>query len=390
MKKFQGTDFVRFDSLLEEDEVMVRDSIREWVEDNVIPAVDRHFQEDEFHIPWKEPLAELGVFGATIDGYGGGGLSSVAAGLMYQELERGDSGLRSFVSVMNGLVIHPIFTYGDEGHRERWLPALIRGEKIGCFGVTEPDYGSNPGGMQTRADKVKGGFLLNGTKRWITNGSIADVAVVFARTKAGIRAFLVEGGSEGLSAPLIDEKWSLRASVTSELILEDCFVPNENLLPGSEIGLKAALECLNQARHSIAWGAIGTMMACYEEGLEYTLTRKQFADKPLAGHQLVQRKLSGMLTEISKAQLLTLRVARMKDEGTATHAHISMIKRDNCYWALEIARTVRDMLGASGITHEYQVGRHLLNFESVKTYEGTHDIHHLILGEHITGIPAYE
>jgi len=390
MKKFTGTDFVSLDGLLAEDEIMVRDAIREWVEDNVIPVVDEHFQKDEFHLPWASPLAELGVFGATIDGYGGQGLSSVAAGLIYQELERGDSGLRSFVSVMNGLVIFPIHAFGSDEQKEKFLPGLIRGEKIGCFGLTEPDFGSNPGGMLTRADKVKGGFVLNGTKRWITNGPIADVAVVFAKAKDGIRGFLVEKDSEGFSAPTIKDKWSLRASITGEIIMEDCFVPDESLMPGSEIGLKSALACLNQARHSIAWGAIGSMMACYEEALEYATTRKQFGGEPIAKHQLVQKKLSNMLTEISKAQLLTLQVGRMKDRGTVTHAHISMVKRNNCYWALKIARTARDILGASGITHEYQSGRHLLNFESVKTYEGTHDIHHLILGEHITGIPAYD
>ncbi len=389
MKKFQGTDFVHLDGLLTEEEVMVRDSLRAWVEDRVIPVVDRLYQEDEFPLEWRTELAELGVLGAGIQGYGGGGLSNVCRGLMYQELERGDSGLRSFASVMNGLVMYPIERYGTREQKERWLPALVRGEKVGCYGLTEPDYGSNPGGLLTRAERVGDGWLLNGTKRWITNGSISDVAVVWARTAEGIRGFLVETDTEGFSAPRIEQKWSLRASVTSELILEDCLVPEDALLPGTEVGLGAALSCLNQARYGIAWGAVGVMMACYEEALEYVLTRRQFDDRPLASHQLVQKRLSHMLTELTKAQLLVLRIGRLKDEGRATHAHISMAKRNNCYHALDIARTARDMLGASGITHEYQCGRHMLNMESVITYEGAHDVHHLILGHEITGIPAY-
>ncbi len=390
MKKFQGADFCRLDTVLSEEEIMVRDSIREWVDDQVIPVVDRHFQEDTFHMPWKDELGELGVLGAGIEGYGGGGLSNVCRGLIYQELERGDSGIRSFASVMNGLVIYPIYTYGSEEQKDRWLPKLCRGEAVGCYGLTEPDFGSNPGGMLTRAEKTADGWVLNGTKRWITNGSIADVAVIFAKTDEGIRAFLVESDREGFTAPLVKEKWSLRASVTSEIILEDCLIPLENLMPGSDIGLKTALNCLNEARYGIAWGAIGTMMACYDEGLEYVMTRTQFKGKPLAGHQLIQKKLSIILTEITKAQFLTLQVGRLKDQGLANYAHISMVKRNNCHWALKIARMVRDMLGASGITHEYQVGRHLLNLESVITYEGAHDIHHLILGDYITGIPAFE
>ncbi len=390
MKKFQGADFCGFDTLLSEEEVMVRDSIREWVDAEVIPVVDKHFQEDTFHMPWKDQLAEIGVLGAGLTGHGGGGMSSVCTGLIYQELERGDSGIRSFASVINGLVIYPINEYGSEEQKEKWLPRLVNGEAIGCYGLTEPDFGSNPGGMLTRAEKTADGWVLNGTKRWITNGSISDIAVVFAKTKEGIRAFLVETDREGFTAPLIKEKWSLRASVTSEIIMEDCVVPEGSLMPGSDLGLKTALSCLNQARYGIAWGAIGSMMACYDEGLNYVMARTQFKGKPLAGHQLVQKKLSNILTEITKAQFMTLQVGRLKDQGLANYAHISMIKRNNCYWALRIARMVRDMLGASGITHEYQAGRHMLNFESVKTYEGAHDIHHLILGDYITGIPAYE
>lgn len=391
MKKFQGTDFVDIDSLLSEEEVMIRDTIREWVSENVIPVIDEHFQNDEFHLPWRQPLGELGVLGASVaEEYGGSGLGAVASGLIYQELERGDSGLRSFASVMNSLVMYPIEAFGSEEQKREWLPKLAGGEKIGCYGLTEPDFGSNPGGMLTRAERTENGWTLNGAKRWITNGTISDVAVVFAKTADGVRGFLVEKGAPGFSAPEIKQKWSLRASVTSELIFEDCEIPADAVLPGTEAGLKTALMCLNQARYGIAWGAIGSMMACYEEALEYAMTRKQFRDMPIAKHQLVQKKISNMLTEISKAQMLTLQIGRMKEAGKATHAHISMIKRNNCYWALKIARIARDMLGASGITHEYQCGRHMLNFESVKTYEGTHDIHHLILANHVTDIPAFE
>ena len=390
MKRFTGTDFMDIDTLLSEEEIMVRDTVREWVEDNVVPVVDKHFQEDTFHLPWKDDLAELGVLGAGVEGYGGGGLSNVCRGLMYQELERGDSGLRSFASVMNALVIYPIHTYASEEQKERWLPDLIAGKKIGCYGLTEPDFGSNPGGMLTRAERVKDGWLINGTKRWITNGSLSDVAVVFAKTSEGFRGFLVPTDTEGFSAPVIKDKWSLRASITSELIMEDCLVPEDSIMPGSDAGLKVALSCLNQARYGIAWGAVGVMMDCYEEALEYVMTRRQFKDRPLASHQLVQKKLSNMLTEITKAQLLVLQLGRLKDKGLCNFAQISMAKRNNCYWALKIARIARDMLGASGITHEYHCGRHMLNMESVKTYEGAHDIHHLILGEKITGIGAYD
>jgi glutaryl-CoA dehydrogenase len=383
-------DFLCLDAFLAEEEVMVRDAIHDWVQEQVVPVVDDHFQKDHFHLPWKDELAELGVLGAGIEGYGGTYLSNVCRGLMYQELERGDSGLRSFASVTNSLVIYPIYTFGSEAQREAWLPELTSGRKVGCFALTEPDFGSNPGGMRTNAERVDGGWRLNGWKRWITNGSIADVAIVFAATPEGIRGFLVEKDRPGFQAPRIVEKWSLRASVTSEVILDDVIVPEENLLPGTDIGLKAALMCLTEARHGIAWGAIGAMLACYLEAHAYVMTRRQFGNRPLASHQLVQKRLSWMLTEISRVQALTLHIGRMKDRGLATHAHISMAKRSNCATALEIARTARDMLGASGITHEYTCGRHLLNLESVNTYEGAEDVHHLVLGQHITGIPAFE
>ncbi len=391
MAKFPGADFLNLaETAYSEEERMVKASIRQWVEEKVYPIVDRCYQEDRFPDEWRKDLADLGVLGSGLTDYGGSGLSSVCRGLIYRELERGDSGLRSFASVMNSLVMYPIHRYGTEAQREAWLPGLVRGEKIGCYGLTEPDFGSNPGGMLTRAEKVAGGWLLNGTKRWITNGTVADVAVVFARTTDGIRGFLVPRGTPGYSAPLIGQKWSLRASVTSELVFEDCLVPEDALLPGTDVGLKAALSCLSEARYGIAWGAVGTMEACFEEGLDYVMHRRQFGNRPLASHQLVQKRLSEILTATCQAELLALQVGRLKDRGLCNFAHISMAKRANCQTALETARTVRDMLGASGITHEYRVGRHMLNFESVNTYEGAHDLHHLILGEYITGIPAYE
>jgi glutaryl-CoA dehydrogenase len=390
MAKFKGADFLSImETQFTEEERMVRDSVREWVEDRVIPVVDRCYQEDLFPLEWKDELASLGALGPGLAEYGGLELSHVCRGLIYRELERGDSGLRSFASVMNSLVMFPIRAYGTKAQQEKWLPGMIRGEKVGCFGLTEPDFGSNPGGMLTRAEKVADGWLLNGTKRWITNGSISDVAIVFAKTAEGIRGFLVPKETPGFSAPVIRQKWSLRASVTSELIMEDCLVAEDAILPGTSIGLKAPLTCLSEARYGIAWGAVGVMEACYEEAFDYVMTRRQFEDKPLASHQLVQQRLSSMLTETVKSELLILQVGRLKDLGLVNHAHISMAKRNNCEVALDIARTARDMLGASGITHEYHCGRHMMNMESVKTYEGAHDVHHLILGDYITGIPAY-
>jgi glutaryl-CoA dehydrogenase len=384
---YNGVDFYNLNELLSDEERLARDTIRDFVSERVIPIIEKHNREGTFPIHLVPQLAELGVLGANLKGYGCAGLNAVAYGLIMQELERGDSGLRSFASVQGSLVMYPIYQYGSEEQKNQWLPEMAAGRKIGCFGLTEPDFGSNPSGMLTRAVKDGNGWILNGTKRWITNGSIADVAVVWARTEDGIRGFLVEKGTKGFITSEQKGKFSLRASVTSELILEDCRIPLENLLPGSK-GIQSPLSCLNQARYGIAWGAIGAASACYDEAVTYAKTRIQF-DKPIASFQLIQEKLVYMLSEITKGQLLCLQLGRLKDEGKVTAQQISLAKMNNVYHALQIARTARDILGASGITDEYQCGRHLCNLESVYTYEGTHNIHTLILGEWITGIPAY-
>jgi glutaryl-CoA dehydrogenase len=385
---FKGLDFYNLDVLLSEEERMVRDTIRDFVSEKVIPIIEKHSREATFPIHLVPQIAELGVLGANIKGYGCAGLNNVAYGLIMQELERGDSGLRSFASVQGSLVMYPINTYGSQEQRDKWLPELAAGRKIGCFGLTEPDFGSNPGGMITRATRDSNSWILNGTKRWITNGSIADVAVVWARTEEGIRGFLVEKGTKGFITHEQKGKFSLRASVTSELIMEDCRIPIINQLPGAS-GLAGPLSCLNQARYGIAWGAIGAALACYEEAVEYAKTRIQF-DKPIASFQMIQEKLVYMLSEITKGQLLCLQLGKLKDEGKVTPQQVSLAKMNNVYHALQIARTARDILGASGITDEYQCGRHMCNLESVFTYEGTHNIHTLVLGEWITGIPAYK
>jgi glutaryl-CoA dehydrogenase len=342
-------------------------------------------------------MGELGFFGATIEGYGCAGMSNVEYGLVMQELERGDSGLRSFVSVQSALVMYPIHTFGSTEQKNTWLPALAGGKKLGCFGLTEPGFGSNPGGMTTRAVKSGDEYIINGEKMWITSGSIADVAVIWAKldgegadtsSNDSIRGFLVETNRPGFSAAEVHGKWSLRASSTSGLTLQDVRVPAANLLPGAK-GLKSPLMCLNQARYGISWGAIGAAMDCYSTALQYSKIRKQFHDQPIASHQLVQEKLVWMASEISKAQLLALHVGRLKDADSVAHQHISMAKRNNVWMALECARLARDILGANGVTDDYPVMRHSMNLESVKTYEGTHDIHTLILGQHLTGISAY-
>ena len=384
---FQGVDFYNLDSLCSEEELMVRDAIRSFVSENVMPIIEKCAREAVFPIQLVPKLGELGVLGANLKGYGCSGLNAVAYGLIMQELERGDSGLRSFASVQGSLVMYPIFSYGTEEQKKKWLPEMAAGRKIGCFGLTEPDFGSNPSGMLTKAVKDGNEWILNGTKRWITNGSIADVAVVWARSEEGIRGFLVEKGTKGLTTVEQKGKFSLRASVTSELIMEDCRVPAQNILPGAK-GLQGPLSCLNQARYGIAWGAIGSAMACFEEAVTYAKTRIQF-DKPIASFQMIQEKLADMLTEITKGQLICLQLGRLKEQGKSTPHQVSLAKRNNVYHALQIARTARDILGASGITDEYQCGRHMCNLESVFTYEGTHNIHTLILGEWITGIPAY-
>jgi glutaryl-CoA dehydrogenase len=389
--KFRGVDFIEFDSLLTEDERMVRDTARQFVEDNVIPIIEDCNRQSRFPRELIAPMGELGFFGPTLHGYGCAGMKSVEYGLIMQEMERGDSGLRSFASVQSSLVMYPIYTFGSEEQKQRWLPAMAKGEKLGCFGLTEPDAGSNPDVMRTRAVPDGDGYVLNGEKMWITSGSIANVAVVWAKSEehgGKVRGFLVETDRPGFVAKDVHGKWSLRASVTSSLSLQDVRIPKENLLPKSS-GLKSALMCLNQARFGIAWGVIGAAMACYDTALQYSKFRKQFRDQPIASHQLVQEKLVWMITEITKAQLLALQVGRLRDQEKVQHFHISMAKRNNVWMALECARMARDILGANGIADEYPVFRHMANLESVKTYEGTHDIHTLILGAAITGIDAF-
>ncbi len=387
---FQGVDFLELDSLLTEDEKVVRASVRQWVEENVKPIIEKHAQAGTFPTELIPEIGRLGYLGANLEGYGCAGMSAVEYGLIMQELERGDSGLRSFVSVQGALVMYPIHAYGSEEQKQKWLPRLQKGEALGCFGLTEPGFGSNPGGMLTTARKQGEGYVLNGEKLWITNGSVADVALVWAKDDDGkIGGFLVEKGTPGLKAWDVHDKYSLRASITSGLALSDCKIPACNRLPKAE-GLGAALGCLTQARYGIGWGALGAAMECYQTALDYAKERKQWAGKPIAGHQLVQEKLVWMLTEITKGQLLALQVGRLKEKGKATFAHVSLLKKNNVWVALESARKARDILGANGITGDYPVFRHMVNLESVYTYEGTHDIHTLILGQHITGIPAYE
>lgn len=388
MSKFQGLDYYDIGLQLSEEETLVRSTVREFVDDNILPIIEKYNREGTFPILLVKEMAELGLFGATLPAkYGCAELNNVAYGLMMQELERGDSGIRSFASVQSALVMYPIYTFGSEEQKDCWLPKLAKGEKIGCFGLTEPDYGSNPGGMITRAERKGDDFLLNGAKMWITNGTIADVAVVWAKLDGEIKGFLVEKGTKGFEAPEMHGKHSLRASVTSELIFQDCVIPQKNLLPKSD-GLKSPLMCLSQARYGIAWGALGAAMACYDAALQYSLSRVQF-DKPIASFQITQEKLVYMLTEITKGQLLCLQLGRLKDQNKATFTQISLAKRNNVYHALEIARSAREILGANGILDEYPVMRHAANLESVKTYEGTHEMHTLIIGEDITGIAAF-
>jgi glutaryl-CoA dehydrogenase len=388
MGQYEGVDFYQTDALLSPDERKIRDNVRGWISGCVEPIMGEHFEKGTFPIHLIPDMAAMHALGSGLpEEYGGAAMSSVASGLVMQELERGDSSLRSFASVQGALVMYPIFTFGSEEQKRCWLPKLARGEKIGCFGLTEPDSGSDPASMRTHAARKGGRWILNGTKSWITNGSIADVAVIWAKTDDGIRGFLLERGTGGFSSGNIEHKMSLRSSVTSWLSMKECAIPEENLLPKSG-GLGSALECLNQARYGIAWGALGAAMACYQEALAYSKSRSQFG-RLIGSFQLVQEKLVHMLTEITKGQLLALRLGRMKDSGSADHNQIALAKRNNTAIALDIARSARDVLGASGITLGSSVIRHMCNLEAVKTYEGTDSIHTLILGEAITGLPAF-
>ena len=386
---FRGVDYLQIDSLFSEQELLVRNTARRFVDEQVLPVIRECFRDAKFPKQLISEMGKLGFFGANLEGYGCAGMSNVEYGLIMQEIERGDSGLRSFVSVQGALVMYPILEYGSEEQKEKWLPALQKGEAIGCFGLTEPNFGSNPAGMLTRAVKDGSGWVLNGEKTWITNGSVADVAVVWARADEGIRGFVIERGTKGFTSSEIHGKWSMRASTTSSLAFSDCKLPGSAMLPGAK-GLKGPLACLSQARHGIGWGVVGAAMDCYETARAYVTMRKQFDDKPLASHQLVQEKLAWMITEITKAQLLSLQCGRLKDAGKLEPAHISMLKRNNAAMALECARLSRDLLGANGITDEYPIMRHLCNLETVKTYEGTDHIHTLVIGERVTGVAAYK
>lgn len=385
-------DFYAIDAFLTGDQRLVRDTIRAFVDDRVLPIIDQAWMDGRFPSEIVADLANLGVFGPTLpEEYGCAGLDNVAYGLIMQELERGDSGLRSFASVQGSLVMYPIFEFGSEAQRRRWLPKLARGEAIGCFGLTEPDFGSNPGGMLTKARRVADGWLLNGSKMWITNGSRADVAVVWAKAEGeeatDIRGFLVERGTPGFTARDQKGKHSLRASDTSELSLSDVLLPEDAVLPGSQ-GLRSPLLCLTQARYGIAWGTIGAALACFEQALDYSKSREVFG-APMAAKQLQQEKLADMLTEITKAQVLAFHLAKLKDAGWSTAAQVSLAKRNNVNMACDVARTCRRMLGGNGILAEYVPMRHMANLESVYTYEGTHDVHGLILGQAITGFDAF-
>ena len=385
---FRGVDYFLIDSQFSEEERMVRQTARRFAEERVLPLIRDCYRDARFPSELISELGELGFLGANLEGYNCAGMSNVAYGLIMQELERADSGLRSFVSVQGALVMYPILTFGSEEQKSRWLPRLQNGTAIGCFGLTEPDFGSNPAAMRTTAVRDGAGWVLNGEKTWITNGSVADVAVVWARTEEGIAGFLIERGTPGFSASDIHGKWSMRASVTSSLSLADSRVDDRARLPLAK-GLRSALACLTQARYGIGWGVIGAAMDCYETAREYSILRKQFDNRPIASHQLVQEKLAWMITEITKAQLLALHAGRLKDQGKLEPAHVSMLKRNNTAMALECARISRDLLGANGITEEYPVMRHLCNLETVKTYEGTDHIHTLVIGERVTGIAAY-
>jgi glutaryl-CoA dehydrogenase len=384
---YEALDFYDIDSLLTDEERMVRDMVRDWVDEKILPNIEKACHDGVFPDEWRVDLGEMGILGAPLEGYGCPGLSYVAYGLICQELERGDSGVRSFASVQGSLAMYPIWNFGSEEQKNHYLPKMTTGEWIGCFGLTEPDYGSNPGDMITRADDKGDHYLLNGAKMWITNGTIADLAVVWAKLDGVIRGFIVEKDDPGFTAPEMTGKHSLKASVTSELVFQDCKIPKDRMLPDAK-GLEGPFSCLNNARYGISWGAVGAAQSCFSSAREYALSRIQF-DHPIASFQLVQNKLAWMLREITKAQLLAYHLGKKKDEGTWIPEHISLAKMNNVDIALDIARMARDIHGANGILDEYPVMRHMANLESVKTYEGTHDIHNLILGRYITGIQAF-
>ncbi len=385
---YMGVDYYRLDELFTEEERMIRDAVRDWVTKRIIPTVDADYREARFNRDLIPEMAGLGLFGPTLpEKYGCADVGDVAYGIAMQELERGDSGVRSFCSVQSSLVMYPIHTWGSEEQKDHWLPLLASGEKIGAFGLTEPDFGSDPGGMITTAKKVDGGYILNGAKMWITNSTVADILVVWAKMDGAVYGFLVEHPAEGVTCPEQKGKLSLRASVTGEIILQDAFVPDNMMLPKAK-GLKCPLMCLNQARYGIVWGVLGAAAACYDATLEYTKARIQWK-KPIASFQMVQDKLVYMLSELTKGQLLAYRLGRMKEQGTATFRQVSLAKRNNCEKALEISRIARDLHGANGISDEYPIMRHMMNLESVYTYEGTHHMHTLIVGADITGIEAY-
>jgi len=385
---FHGLDYYGIDELYSDEERMIRDTVRDFVSARVMPGIGKHFTAGTFPRELIAVFGELGLLGPSLTGYGCPGTSATAYGLICQELERGDSGIRSFCSVQGSLVMYPIHAFGSEEQKQRYLPEMAAGRVIGCFGLTEPDFGSNPSGMLTTAERKGAGYVLRGTKRWITNGSIAQVALVWAKLDGVVRGFLVPTTTPGFTATDIHGKWSLRASVTSELHLEDVEVGEDAILPGVQ-GMKGPLSCLNQARFGICFGAVGAMQACYDEALSYAKDRVQFS-RPIAGYQLVQQKLVEMVAEITKAQLLCLQLGRLKESGKLRPAHVSLAKKNNVSWARDIARDARDILGANGVTDEYQCGRHMLNLESVYTYEGTHDIHTLVVGQDVTGLAAFD
>ena len=388
MSRYEGVDFYKMEQHLTEEEIMVRDLVRDWVDEKVIPIIEEYYTKGTFPTELISEIGEMGLFGCNLEGYECAGLSNVAYGLVCQELERGDSAIRSCVSVQGSLSMYPIHAFGTEEQKQKYLPGMAKGEIIGCFGLTEPDHGSDPGGMETKAVEDGDSYVLNGAKMWITNGTIADLAIVWAKLDGKIRGFIVEKGDSGFTAPEMKGKHSLRASITSELVFQDCKIPKDRILPNVQ-GLKGPLSCLTQARYGIAWGSLGAAMGCFHSSVDYSKSRIMF-EKPIASFQLVQNKLAWMLREITKGQLLAYHLGRAKDKGEATPEMVSLGKMNNVDVAIQIARMARDIHGANGILNEYPIMRHMANLESVYTYEGTHDIHNLILGRWITGIQAFE